>query len=114
MAKYIAKCLECGKDYENYDASPRPYCSVACQFADYTELDIEMDIELTLNSTDRCEIDNLRASFDPKLSSKANVLQLLKLASDKGSHYQADMALLALINDPDVTAAYLDVYKEYD
>jgi len=63
--------------------------------------------------TDKLEIDDMRTSFDPQLSSKANVLRLLELAADKGSHYRADMALLTLINDPDITAAYLDVYREY-
>jgi len=105
MPIYIARCLECDKEFENNYVSPRVHCSVACQVRCAL-----MDNILT----NQLKIDSMRDSFDPKLSSKANVLQLLKLAGDNGSHYSADMALLALINDPDIMAAYLDVYREYD
>ncbi len=30
MAKFIDKCLHCGKDFENYHAAYRRFCSVGC------------------------------------------------------------------------------------
>ena len=30
MAKHITTCLVCGRKYNDYDAAPRFFCSVAC------------------------------------------------------------------------------------
>jgi hypothetical protein len=62
-------------------------------------------------------IADIRDAFDVRLSAKANILQVLKsfgvyLSND--FHHQADMALLALINDPDITKAFLSLNREYD
>jgi hypothetical protein len=64
------------------------------------------------------EIEDLRTWFDPCKSTKANVLNALEAylenQDEVDMHYQADIALLALINDPDVTKAFLKINREYE
>jgi hypothetical protein len=64
------------------------------------------------------EIEDLRTWFDPRKSTKANVLDALEAylenQGEVDMHYQADIALLALINDPDVTEAFLKINREYE
>jgi hypothetical protein len=112
MSIYFAKCLQCSKEFDNNTVSPRSYCSVACQFAE-DNMDIKSEYNTCANFIR--DVDDIRGSFDPELSTKANVLQILKrlAMSNYDEHYKADMALLALINDPDIIAAYSDIYPQY-
>jgi len=69
---------------------------------------------------EREEIQDIRSWFDPKKSSKANVIDCLEVTFEAQSdvrcandHWRADMALLALINDPEITEAYLKILRSY-
>jgi hypothetical protein len=67
-------------------------------------------------------IGTMRAMFDPKKTTKANVLAMLKNQTWPDgrpyppdiAHYNADMLLLALINDPDITTAFDAIEKWYE
>jgi hypothetical protein len=64
------------------------------------------------------EIEDLRTWFDPHKSAKTNILNALEAylenQGEVDMHYQADVALLALINDPDVTEAFIKINRYYD
>jgi hypothetical protein len=71
----------------------------------------------------RQNVEVLRESFDPALSTRTNVLiELQKMAYVRGSgkmnqdvdHQRADLLLLALINDPGITAAFAAIEKWYE
>jgi hypothetical protein len=68
------------------------------------------------NNIEQKEIEDIRWFFDPKKSSKQNILDFLNAINeeDHEEHHSADMALLALINDPDITNAYLKIARHYD
>jgi len=70
---------------------------------------------------EREEIQDIRSWFDPKKSSKANIIDCLDATFEnqdnhghEWAHWQADMALLALINDPEITEAYLKISRSYE
>jgi len=67
----------------------------------------------------RKNVEALRESFDPALSTRTNVLiELQKMGGHKMNqdvdHPRADLLLLALINDPEITAAFAAIEKWYE
>jgi len=60
----------------------------------------------------------LREDLDPALSTRNNILKWLRelQCSDapKGAHLQADLLLLALINDPEIMEAFVSIEKWYE